>query len=35
VTPRSGSGGMEGMDHSRMPGMTMPGMGGKRDTGGR
>ncbi|GJD54907.1 hypothetical protein [Methylobacterium dankookense] len=38
VTPKSGSGGMEGMegmDHSRMPGMNMPGMGGKRDTGGR
>ena len=35
VTPKSGSGGMEDMDHSRMPGMNMPGTGGKRDTGGR
>ncbi|KMO37800.1 hypothetical protein VQ02_12530 [Methylobacterium variabile] len=35
VTPKPGSGGMEGMDYSRMPGMNMPGMGGRRDTGGR
>lgn len=41
VTPKGGQGGMEGMpgmegtDHSKMPGMNMPGMGGKRDTGGR
>ena len=35
VTPKSGPGGMEDMDHSRMPGMTMPGMGGGRGTGGR
>jgi len=41
VTPKAGQGGMEGMpgmdgaDHSKMPGMNMPGMGGKRDTGGR
>jgi hypothetical protein len=35
VTPEAGQGGMEGMDHSKMPGMNMPGMGGKRDTGGR
>ncbi len=41
VTPKAGQGGMggmpgmEGTDHSKMPGMNMPGMGGKRDTGGR
>ncbi|KMO26971.1 hypothetical protein VQ02_33935 [Methylobacterium variabile] len=35
VTPKPGQSGMEGMDHSRMPGMNMPGMGGRRDTGGR
>lgn len=35
VGPQGGGGGMGGMDHSNMPEMNMPGMGGKRDTGGR
>lgn len=35
VAPKGGAGGMEDMDHSRMPGMNMPEMGGKRDIGGR
>lgn len=36
VGPKPGAGGMDGMDHSKMPGMEgMPGMGGKRDSGGK
>lgn len=47
VAPKPGEGGMGGMpgmgksqgdggkDDASMPGMNMPGMGGKRDTGGR
>ncbi|AWB26029.1 hypothetical protein DA075_34510 [Methylobacterium currus] len=35
--PQGGGASQDGdsMDHSKMPGMNMPGMGGKRDTGGR